>query len=123
MAPLSREHYFYGLLAEEELGAALCARTINFKVGSDEVAAMGRVPDIARALALYRLDLRTDANNEWIWATRNFDDRRLLAAAELARQNDWYDRAINTADRTQQLHDFDLRFLAPYRNIAHKYAK
>ncbi len=123
LAPLSREHNFYGLLAEEELGAALGAQTINFKVGSDEVAAMGRVPDIARALALYRLDLRTDANNEWIWATRNFDDRRLLAAAELARQNDWYDRAINTADRTQQLHDFDLRFLAPYRNIAHKYAK
>ncbi|MHB1333546.1 MAG: transglycosylase SLT domain-containing protein [Sulfuriferula sp.] len=123
LAPLSREHDFYGLLAEEELGTSLGERTINFKVGGDEVAAMGRVTDIARALALYKLDLSADANREWIWATRNFDDRRLLAAAELARQNDWYDRAINTANRTKLLHDFDLRFLAPYRDVAHKYAK
>ncbi|MHB1174244.1 MAG: transglycosylase SLT domain-containing protein [Sulfuriferula sp.] len=123
LAPLSREHDFYGLLAEEELGTSLGERTINFKVGGDEVAAMGRVTDIARALALYKLDLSAEANREWIWATRNFDDRRLLAAAELARQNDWYDRAINTANRTKQLHDFDLRFLAPYRDVAHKYAK
>lgn len=123
LAPLSLEHHFYGLLAEEELGAAVSAPAINFKVGSDEVAALGRVPAIARALILYRLDLRTEATSEWLWATRNFDDRRLLAAAELARQHDWYDRAINTADRTQQLHNFELRFLAPYRDIATKYAK
>ncbi|MEO6147210.1 MAG: transglycosylase SLT domain-containing protein [Sulfuriferula sp.] len=123
LVPLSREHDFYGLLAEEELGASLGTRTVNFKVGEDDVSAMGRVTDIARALALYKLELSTDANREWNWATRNFDDRRLLAAAELARQNDWYDRAINTANRTKQLHDFDLRFLAPYRSVAHKYAK
>lgn len=123
LAPLSGEHHFYGLLAEEELGAAVSAQAINFKVGSDEVAALGRVPAIARALILYQLDLRTEATSEWLWATRNFDDRRLLAAAELARQHDWYDRAINTADRTQQLHNFELRFLAPYRDIANKYAK
>jgi soluble lytic murein transglycosylase len=47
----------------------------------------------------------------------------LLAAAELARQNSWIDRAINTATRTRQLHDFDLRFLAPYRDTAKIYAK
>ena len=123
LAPLSREHDFYGLLAEEELGTSLGERTMNFKVEKDEVAAMGRVTDIARALALYKLDLSAEANREWNWATRNFDDRRLLAAAELARQNDWYDRAINTANRTKLLHDFDLRFLAPYRDVAHKYAK
>ncbi|HAN56643.1 MAG TPA: transglycosylase [Betaproteobacteria bacterium] len=123
LAPLSLEHDFYGLLAEEELGPAMGAPAINVKVSSDEVASMGRVADIQRALLLYRLDLRFDANNEWNWATRNYDDRRLLAAAELARQKNWYDRAINTANRTRQLHDFDLRFLAPYRDTAKIYAK
>ena len=122
-APLSLEHDFYGLLAEEELGPALGAPAINFKVSSDEVASMGRIVDIQRALLLYKLDLRFDANTEWNWATRNYDDRRLLAAAELARQNNWIDRAINTATRTRQLHDFDLRFLAPYRDTAKIYAK
>ncbi len=123
LAPLSLEHDFYGQLAEEELGPALGAPAVNFKVSSDEVASMARVVDIQRALMLYKLDLRFDANTEWNWATRNYDDRRLLAAAELARQNNWIDRAINTANRTRQLHDFDLRFLAPYRDTAKIYAK
>ena len=123
LAPLSREYNFYGLLAEEELGTAAGNPVINFNVAGDEVAAIGRIPAIQRALLLYQLDYRTEANNEWNWATRNFDDRRLLAAAEFARQQNWLDRAINTADRTQQLHNFDLRFLAPYRDTARHYAK
>ena len=123
LAPLSREYDFYGLLAEEELGPAVGNPAINFNVSGDEVATINRIPAIQRALLLYQLDLSTDANREWNWATRNFDDRRLLAAAEIARQQNWIDRAINTANRTQQLHNFDLRFLAPYREIAHQYAK
>lgn len=123
LAPLSTEHHFYGLLAEEELGVAASAPVIHSKVSKEEVAVLRRIPAIARALILHQLNLRFEAANEWIWATRNFDDRRLLAAAELARQHDWYDRAINTADRTRKLHDFELRFLTPYRDIALKYAK
>lgn len=42
------------------------------------------------------------------------NDRQLLAAAELARSNQIWDRAINTADRTRNEHDYSLRFLAPY---------
>jgi soluble lytic murein transglycosylase len=36
---------------------------------------------------------------------------------------EWYDRAINTAERTRELHDFELRFLAPYRELAQKGAR
>lgn len=122
-APLSREHHYYGMLAGEELGAVMGAQTINIKVGGDEVAAVARDAGIARALALYELDLRTEAANEWIWAVRNFNDRQLLAAAELARSRGWHDRAINTAEKTRELHDFDLRFIAPYRELASKEAK
>jgi soluble lytic murein transglycosylase len=38
----------------------------------------------------------------------------LLAAAQLAKDQDLPDRAINTADKTGQLHDFSLRYLSPY---------
>lgn len=123
LAPLSREHHYYGVLAGEELGAMMGAQTINIKVAGDEVEAIARVAGIRRALALYELDLRTEAANEWVWAVRNFNDRQLLAAAELARSRDWHDRAINTAERTRDLHDFDLRFIAPYRELASKEAK
>jgi soluble lytic murein transglycosylase len=123
LAPLSREHHYYGQLAEEELGVVMGAPTPNIKITDAEVEAARRDPGIARALALHDLDLRTDAANEWSWAIRNMGDRQLLAAAELARRNDWHDRAINTAEKTRELHDFDLRFIAPYRELASREAR
>ena len=69
------------------------------------------------ARPLYRMNLRLDATREWIWAIRDFDDRQLNAAAEIARRYEIYDRAINTADRTVGVHDFNLRYLAPYRDV------
>lgn len=115
LAPLSSEHNFYGQLAEEELGAVIGIPDEPYKAGTQEIAAMQQLPGIQRALALYRLGLRSDATREWNWSIRGFDDRRLLAAAEVARRNGIYDRAISTADRTVQQHDFSLRFPVPHR--------
>ena len=39
-----------------------------------------------RAFALYRLNIREDANREWVFTIRAMNDRELLAAAELARR-------------------------------------
>lgn len=115
-APLSAEHNFYGQLADEELGLVIGAAVKPYKAETDEITAVNRLPGIQRALALYRLNLRTEATREWAWVIRDFDDRRLLAAAEVARRNGLYDRAINTADKTVLHHDFNLRFLAPHRD-------
>ena len=120
---LSREHQYYGQLAQEELGPVVQAPVINIKMGGDDVAAIARQPGIARAVALYGLGLRSDATLEWNWSIRDFSDTQLLAAAELARRMEWYDRAINTAERTRELHDFELRFLAPYREEARRAAR
>jgi soluble lytic murein transglycosylase len=73
------------------------------------------MPGIQRALALYRLDLDPEAFREWFWAVRGLEDRDLLAAAELARVAGEPDRAINTAERTVQLHDFAQRYPLPHR--------
>jgi soluble lytic murein transglycosylase len=120
---LSREHHYYGQLAQEELGPVAQTPVINIKMGGDDVAAVARQPGIARALALYELGLRSDASQEWSWSIRAFSDAQLLAAAELARRMEWYDRAIDTAERTRELHDFELRFLAPYRELAQQAAR
>lgn len=119
---LSREHHYYGQLAQEELGPVMQAPQINIKTGGENVAAIARQPGIARAQALYDLGLRSDAALEWNWTIQSFTDNQLLAAAELARQMAWYDRAIDTAERTRELHDFELRFLAPYRELARQSA-
>lgn len=113
--PLSAEHHFYGQLAGEEMGGVMGPPAAPYKPGRDEIRQVRQLPGIQRALALHRLNLRTEGVREWLWAIREFDDQRLLAAAEVARQNELWDRAIHTADQTVQLHDFSLRFPAPYR--------
>jgi soluble lytic murein transglycosylase len=118
LTPLSREPHYYGQLALEELGSVVGSPAINIKVGGDELDAVLRDPGIQRGLSLFAMGLRSDATSEWNWAIRGFNDRQLLAAAEQARRVGWYDRAINTAERTRESHDFELRFIAPYREMA-----
>jgi soluble lytic murein transglycosylase len=114
---LAPEFNFYGQLATEELGGKITVPETAFRPNEEDVRVVGERPGIRRALALIRLGLRTEGVREWLWAIRDFDDRRLLAAAELARRHEIYDRAINTAERTSALHDFELRYLAPFRDI------
>lgn len=123
LAALSFDHSFYGQLAMEELGTNIAAPADSYRPSADEVAAMERVPGIQRALKLYELGLRYEGALEWGWTTRTFGDKELLAAAEVARKSGWYERSIHTAERTQQLHDFDLRYPSPYRDVVRTYAR
>ncbi len=117
LRPLADEFNFYGQLATEELGGRITSPAVAFKPGAEEMRRIGQLPGIRRALALFNLDMRQEGIREWAWAIRGFDDRQLLSAAELALRNGIYDRAINTADKTVMLHDFNLRYLAPYRDV------
>ena len=123
-AALSGEYNFYGQLASDELAdLPVLSKTTAPKHGKQDVATMLALPGIQRTLALYRMDMRSEASNEWSWTLRNFNDHELLDAAEIARRNKMYDRAINAADRTVSVHDFGLRYLAPYRKALQAYIR
>src|SRR5688572_2931488 len=114
---------FYSLLAAEELGF-IPAVPEPFHVATEpEVAAAQTTAGLARALELYRLDLRTEATREWAFTIRTMDDVQLLAAAELARRASLFDRAINTAERTAHRHNYRVRYLAPYREVFSEHAR
>jgi soluble lytic murein transglycosylase len=123
---VSTEPSFYGKLALEELGRPIVIPPRAFEPTAEDVKEVAANPGLQRALALFQLDtsglaavpareVRFDAVREWNWSLRGMDDRQLLAAAEFARRNELWDRAINSADRTLGVHDFQMRFLAPYR--------
>jgi soluble lytic murein transglycosylase len=114
---IAGQHNFYGNLAAEEIGGTIVIPPPPAPILPDELVAIGEHPGLQRALALMKLQLRTDAVREWIFSTRGLSDRELLAAAELARNNQIWDRVISTADRTLDHHDFRLRYLAPYRDV------
>lgn len=117
LGPLSTERHYYGWLALEELGSVMNSPQQQYTPTEVEVTAIASLPAIKRALALQKLDMRWEAKAEWVWATRDFDDRQLLAAAQYAQRHHWYDVAISTADNTKQLHDFNLRYPIPYRDL------
>ncbi|WP_292952421.1 lytic transglycosylase domain-containing protein [Nitrosomonas sp.] len=116
LIPLSNQHHYYGQLAKEELGTVLSTPQESSPISEAEVIAMEKTPGVQRTLAFYRMNLRTEAYWEWVWTIRDFNDRQLLAAAEVARRHGHYDRAINTASKTIEQHDFRLRFPTPHRD-------
>jgi soluble lytic murein transglycosylase len=115
--PLSGEYSFYGLLAGDELpgSAVLSQPEPVYKPDSQAIATISAMPGVQRTVALYRIGMRSDALEEWRWVVNNLNDRELLTAAEIARRNKMYDRAIGAADKTVSEHDFSMRYPAPYR--------
>jgi soluble lytic murein transglycosylase len=114
---------FYGLLAGEELGYVAKLPQETHVPSEEEVASAAADPALARSLELIRLGIRVEGVREWLFAIRSYDDLKLIAAAELARRNAVYDRAIHTADRTSRVHNFALRYPVPYHDVFREYAK
>ncbi len=106
---------FYAVLAAEEAGIAVTPQWSGFHPPQADLDRVRALEGIHRALELYRLNLDNEALREWIWAIRGFDDPTLLAAAEVARIANEPERAINTAERTVQIHDYAQRFPTPHR--------
>lgn len=112
---IASQFNFYGKLALEEMGEKISIPTTAAPVTRQELNAAENNLGLLRALAFYNIGLRFEGNREWNFVLRGMSDRQLLAASEFARRQNIYDRAINTAERTVAEHDFNLRFLTPYR--------
>lgn len=116
MAALASETHFYGMLAYEFAGQPYtvpASQPLEPSPASQQ--AFAERADVRRAVKLAELDMRPESQREWYYIVRALPDDALLLAAEHARRVGLYDRAINTADRTQVRHDYSLRYLAPYR--------
>jgi peptidoglycan lytic transglycosylase len=114
---------FYGLLANEELGYVGTLPETTYTPSDADLAKARSHPGLERALDLIRLGMRTEGVREWLFTIRHFDDKQLMAAAELARREQIYDRAIHTADRTIRSHNFALRYPLPFHDVFREYAK
>lgn len=105
---------FYGQLAAEEIGAPQALPTVPASVSVDAVIQAQSNPGLQRAVELFKLGWRPEAVPEWNFALRGMDDMQLRGAAEFALSQDIYDRVVNTSLLTNQVIDFDQRFLAPF---------
>jgi len=111
---ISRQYNFYGQLALEELGQKISAPKQPPPVSANDLALARGNPHLQQAVALFKLGLRTDAVPQWNYALTDMTDTQLRAAAEFAREQQIYDRVVNTSERTQNSVDFSQRFIAPF---------
>ncbi len=111
---LAGEPHFYGFLAAEAIGASILPESEPIVADDAVFETFGKREAVKRVLRLSALDMRSEAQREWVYVVRGSDDATLLLAAEFARRNGLYDRSINTAERTQRRHDFALRYQTPY---------
>ncbi|WMW81445.1 transglycosylase SLT domain-containing protein [Undibacterium cyanobacteriorum] len=117
---LSDQMHFYGQLALEERGQKIGVPSLGKPVAPDEVNAISQNPNLQRALKFYAMNLRFEGTREWNWALRSMNEREILAAAELARQNEMLDRMVNTSDKTRTDIDINQRFPTPYNDSMYK---
>ena len=114
LRPIADQFTFYGRLAAEDLGSLTSPPPAALATTEDELAQAARNAGFDRALRFYALGLRFEGNREWNFQLRGMNDRQLLATAEWACRQSILDRCVNTADRTRDQHDFQLRFVTPF---------
>lgn len=120
---ISQDMSYYGLLAKEELGDVMTQLPTYFQASESEISSMANQAGIQRALALYKLEMRAEAKQEWALVAQGLDDKQLIAAAEIAARSEWLDLAITTAEKTKTLHNIALRYPTPHESVMKSYAK
>ena len=120
---------FYAVMAGEELGRRINTRNNVSDADAKDVRRMSEDGAIKRALVLFKNSqsngdskMRRQAQAEWRFATRDFNEDNLLTAAQVAFDNQFYDMAINSADRTDHKLNYKLRYISPFKDLTVRYA-
>jgi soluble lytic murein transglycosylase len=115
LASIAGQLNFYGELAAEDLGQPLSLPAKPLPLSTAEREAAMAQPGLQRALTLIAIGLRSEGVREWNFSIRGMSDRELLAAAQLACNQEVWDRCINTSDKTLADIDMEQRFPTPLR--------
>lgn len=116
LAEVANPWDFYGQLATDALGMKISLPASLPPAPQAAVAREAVRPGFQRALALFDLDLRSEAVREWNFTLRGLDNAQMQAAAGLACQRQIWDRCINTSERVKGGVDWAQRYVMPYRD-------
>ncbi|MBK1691868.1 transglycosylase SLT domain-containing protein [Ectothiorhodospira mobilis] len=109
-AQVARERNFYGFLAADRIQAPYRIGHRPLQVSAARLQAVAEHPTLQRALELHALGRIIEARREWYRLQHALQGRDLLAAAQLAHEQGWHDRAIFAVARAGHYDDIDLRF-------------
>ena len=115
LGSIAGQPHFYGKLASEQIDQPIRLPPPPAEPTPAERDATARNPGLTRAMQMIDIGLRSEGVREWNFSVRGMTDRELLAAAQLACDNELWDRCINTSDRTRSEINMQQRFPTPFR--------
>lgn len=123
-------HDFYSLLAKEELGEKINTRNNTAEIKQEETKLIANDGNINRALVFFQSSektgdwaLRHQAQQEWRFAIRHYNEDTLLASSQLAYDNGFYEMGILSAEKTRSKINYNLRYITPFKDIITLHAK
>jgi soluble lytic murein transglycosylase len=108
LSTLAQEANFHGFLSADWLHQPYAICPDEYAVDATQQAALRKL--LARAFEFFALDRLTEARREWDFAMPHLDAEKKRAAADLASDIGWYDRAVYTLNQGDDLHLYTLRF-------------
>ncbi|MCO6515224.1 MAG: lytic transglycosylase domain-containing protein, partial [Snodgrassella sp.] len=125
-----RGRNFYSLLATEALGRKANTQSTVAKSSHQVQSKIAADGNIHRALTLFKTaqsennwPMRRQAQQEWRYATRNYNDETQIAASTLAENTGFYEMSIYSADKADGQLNYELRYPAPFRELTVPYAQ
>jgi len=113
---LAAQRSYYGFLAADHLNLPYAFENYPLEFSNMELNSIRLYPATLRARELLRLGNVLDARREWYSLVLSLNKRQKLAAAKLAQQWQWHDRAIYTMGKTDYRDDIPLRFPLPIQD-------
>lgn len=124
------QHDFYALLAKEAIGDAVSTRNMASNVNPTPLQKVTDDQNINRALILFQTaqntsnwPMRQQAQREWRYAVRHYDDEQLLASSRLANTLGFYEMGIYSAEHTKSTIDYNQLYITPFKDIVTIYAQ
>ena len=117
---LSAERSFYGFLSADKLGKTYSLNHERLDIDPELEKNIANLPGIQRASELFLLKRYLDARREWYATTQLFNDDELQAAAKIAHEWEWHDRAILTLSKAKAWNDLQIRFPVKHQEQVYK---
>ena len=114
---LSLKRGYYGFMAADRIDVAYALKDSPMRPSPEIRRAVKNDAGILRARELYLLGRMVDARREWRDAIGRMDENRKQAAARLADEWGWHDRAIRTAHLAGHYDDLNVRFPLTYWGV------
>ncbi|MEE9494163.1 MAG: transglycosylase SLT domain-containing protein [Gammaproteobacteria bacterium] len=122
-AAISEDRNYYSFLAADKLNQPYVMNDAQEAISPAMMTKLEKNPAMIRSHEFFRLGMYTEARREWTLATHKLNTDSLKAAAKLAQQWGWHNRAIATAAQAKYWTDLDMRFPLAHKDLIQLNAK